>query len=128
MLLVRVVVAAALVVTGAIHLDLAGSYDRVGDVLTVGALFRGQGVLALLVAGWLLLRRRDRLPVVAALLLALASTTAVVLSVYVRVPALGPLPELYEPVWYAPKAVSAAASAVAGLLAAVLLGRRRALP
>jgi hypothetical protein len=61
------------------------------------------------VAGWLLLRRRDRLPLVAALAVGLASTAAVVLSVYVRVPALGPLPELYEPVWYRDKAVSAIA-------------------
>lgn len=127
MVLVRVVAAAALVLTGVIHLDLAGSYDRSGDAITVGALFRGQGVLALLVAGLLLLRR-DRLPVVGALLLALASTAAVVLSVYVQVPALGPLPELYEPVWYTQKALSAGASAVAAVLAAVLLRCRRTLP
>jgi hypothetical protein len=44
------------------------------------------------VAGWLLLRRRDRLPLLVALVLAAASTAAVVLSVYVRVPAVGPLP------------------------------------
>lgn len=128
MLLIRVLAAVSLGVTGAVHLDLAGSYDRLGGALTVGALFRGQGLLALGVAGWLLLRRRARPPLVAALLLALASTAAVVLSVYVRVPALGPLPELYEPVWYAQKALSAAASAVAALLAAVLLGWRRPLP
>jgi hypothetical protein len=121
----RLLVAVALAVTGAVHLDLASSYDGLGDTVTVGALFRAQGAVALLVAGWLVVRRRDRLPLLAALLVGAASTAAVVLSVYVRVPALGPLPELYEPVWYAEKNASALASALAALGAAALLGRSR---
>jgi hypothetical protein len=124
-LVVRVLAALALGVSGAVHLDLAGSYDRLGDTLTVGTLFRVQGVVALLVAGWLLLRRRDRLPLLVALVLAAASTAAVVLSVYVRVPAVGPLPELYEPVWYLEKAAAAVAAALAAVLAGLLLGRSR---
>lgn len=125
MLIVRLLLAAALAVTGGVHLELAGSYDRVGEQVTVGTLFRVQGVLALLAAGWLLVRRRARLPLAVALWLAAASTAAVVLSVYVRVPALGPLPELYEPVWYTRKSASALASGLAVLLAAALLGRDR---
>jgi hypothetical protein len=130
MLVVRVLAALALGVSGAVHLDLAGSYDRLGDTLTVGTLFRVQGVVALLVAGWLLLRRRDRLPLLVALVLAAASTAAVVLSVYVRVPAVGPLPELYEPVWYPEKSASAVAAAVAAVLSGLLLAgsRSRGLP
>lgn len=128
MLTVRGLLAAALVVTGAVHLDLAGSYDSQGEQVTVGALFRLQGVLALALAGWLLVRRRARAPELASLLLAAASTAAVVLSVYVPLPAVGPFPELYEPVWYDRKALSAVASALAVLLALGLLvhrGRRR---
>lgn len=128
MLPVRLVVALALLVTGGVHLDLAGSYDRIGPQITLGALFRAQAVAALGAACWLLLRRRHRLPLVGALLVAVASTTAVVLSVYVRVPAIGPLPELYEPVWYPEKAASAVASALAALLSGVLLVRSRAAP
>lgn len=122
MLPARLVVAAALVVTAVVHLDLADSYDRIGSAITVGALFRAQGLAALLAAAWLLVRR-TRPPLLAALGVAAVSTLAVVLSVYVRVPALGPLPELYEPVWYRAKAVSAVASAVAAALAGTLLGR-----
>ena len=125
MLIVRLLVAAALLVTGGIHLDLADSYDGIGERVRVGDLFRAQGVLAGLVAAWLVLRRGDRLPLLAAAAVALVSTAAVVLSVYVRLPAVGPFPELYEPVWYGDKALSAAASALATALALALLGRRR---
>jgi hypothetical protein len=126
----RLLVALGLVVSGVVHLDLAESYDGIGDAVTVGALFRAQGVTALVVAAWLLLRRRDRLPLAVALVIGLASAVAVVLSVYVRVPAIGPLPELYEPVWYRDKAASAVAAGVAAAGAAVLLGagRRRQVP
>ncbi len=130
MLSARVVVALALVVSGWIHLDLADSYDGIGDTITVGMLFRGQGAVALLVAAWLLVRRRDRPPLTAALAVGLASALAVMLSVYVRVPGIGPLPELYEPVWYDRKAVSAVAAGVAAVVAAALLAvqRRRPVP
>ncbi len=127
MLVVRVVAAAALAVSGGVHLDLAGSYDGLGEQVSLGALFRVQGVVALLVAGWLLVHR-TRPPALAAVLVGAASLLAVVLSVYVRVPALGPLPELYEPVWYAEKAVAAVAAGVAAAAAALLLGRRSADP
>jgi hypothetical protein len=76
------------------------------------------------VAGWLLLRRHDRLPVVAALVVGLASAVAVVLSVYLRVPRGGPFPELYEP--SVPRLdASAVAAAVAAAGAGLLLAVRR---
>ena len=125
MLAVRIVVALALAVSGWIHLDLADTFDAIGSTITLGALFRVQGVLALLVAGWLLVRRRDRAPLVAALLVGAASAAAVVLSVYVRVPAIGPFPELHEPVWYAEKVASAGTALLAAAGAAALLARAR---
>ena len=125
MLLARVVVATALAVSGVVHLDLAGSYDRIGAEVTVGALFRVQALLALLVAAWLLARRRGRAPLLAAGAVGLASALAVVLSVYVRLPALGPLPELYEPVWYPEKVLSAVVAALVAAGALLLLGRER---
>jgi len=118
----------ALALTGGVHLDLAGSYDAIGEQISVGALFRVQAVVALLTGLWLLAQRTARPPVLAALLLAVLSTLAVVLSVYVRLPALGPLPELYEPVWYAEKAVAAVAAGVAAALALLLLSRGRSGP
>lgn len=122
---VRAVVAAALAISGWIHLELAGSFDAIGTTVTLGALFRAQGVVALLVAGWLLVRRRGTAPVLAALLVATASAAAVVLSVYVRLPAIGPFPEIYEPVWYAEKWASAGTAVLAALGAAVMLVRHR---
>ena len=124
MLLVGLVVAVGLAVSAYVHLDLAATYDGIGEQVTVGDLFRTQGVLAALAAvAVLALRRRTTL--VLALLVATASTAAVVMSVSVRIPALGPLPELYEPVWYASKAVSAVATAVSAVAAAGLLAYRR---
>jgi len=124
MLVLRLLAAVGLVVSAVVHLDLAGTYDGIGEQIRVGDLFRAQGVTGLLAAAALVLRRplADAL----ALLVALASTAAVVSSVYVRIPPLGPLPELFEPVWYDQKSLSAAATALAALAAAgaLLLYRR----
>ena len=54
---------------------------------------------------------------------------AVVLYRYVDVPALGPLPAMYEPVWFTEKSLSAVAEAVAAIAAALgILQLRRRLP
>ena len=124
MLLVRLVVAVGLAVSAFVHLDLAATYDGIGEQVTVGDLFRAQGVLAALAAVAVVALRRPTV-LVLALLVAVASTAAVVMSVFVRIPALGPLPELYEPVWYASKVVSAVATAVSAVAAAGLLAYRR---
>jgi len=124
-LVVRVLVAGALAVSGWIHLDLAATFDAIGSTITLGALFRVQGVAALLVAAWLLVQRRSAWPELSALALGAASAAAVVLSVYVRLPAIGPFPEVYEPVWYEEKVASAVTAAVAAAGAAALLVRRR---
>ncbi len=122
-LLGRGLVAAGLAVSAAVHLNLAATYDGIGEQLTVGDLFRAQGVVGLLAAVAVALLA-TRLAVLAGVVVALASTAAVVASVYVRIPAIGPLPELYEPVWYAAKAQSAAATAVAAVVGVALLVRR----
>ena len=122
-LLLRGVVAAGLAVSAYVHLDLASTYDGIGEQVTVGDLFRAQGVVAVLAAVAVLVLRR-RVAIWLAVAVALASTAAVVSSVYVRVPAVGPLPELYEPVWYADKTVSALGTAIAAVAGAVLLRRR----
>ncbi len=121
----HLVAAAGLVVSGGLHLYLAPDFDLVGDDVTVGTLFRVQAVVAFAVALWLLLRRRDRLPALAALVVGTGSFFALVVSTYVRVPSIGPLPELHEPVWYDTKVASAVAAAVAALAAAAVLTRLR---
>lgn len=53
----------------------------------------------------------------------LASLTALVLSVYVRIPSIGPFPVLYEPLWYAEKVAAAMAAGTAAVVALVALRR-----
>jgi peptidoglycan/LPS O-acetylase OafA/YrhL len=130
-LLPPLVAVSALVVVAAVHLRLAPGYALIGEQVTQGDLFRAQALVCGPVAIALL---RPRRPVwFAADAVALASLVAVVLTTYVAVPALGPFPRVFEPVWYGEK-VLAAVAAAAGLAAALfglLLsgacgGRRRA--
>ncbi len=116
-LLARVVAVAALGVVAAVHLRLAPGYSLVGDQVTQGDLFRAQALVCVLVALAMLLRPRR--PVwAAAAVVALASLVAVVLTTYVAVPAIGPFPRVFEPIWYGEK-VLAAVAAAAGLGAAL---------
>jgi hypothetical protein len=69
--------------------------------------------------------RAETLAVLAALAVAAGSLTALVLSVYVRIPSIGPFPVLYEPVWYADKVAAAVAAAVATVAALAVLALRR---
>lgn len=125
LLVLRLLAAAGLAVSASVHLSLAPTYDGIGETLTVGDLFRAQGVAGGLAAAAVLLLRRWWTAALA-LTVAVASTAAVVLSVYVQVPAFGPFPELYEPVWYDDKTASAVGSGVAAAAAlALLLYRRR---
>lgn len=117
-LLARLVTTAALVVVAAFHLRLAPRYAQIGEQITQGDLFRAQALLCGLVAVALLLRPRRPVWFVAAAV-ALASLLAVVLTTYVAVPALGPFPRIFEPIWFGEK-ILAVVAAAAGLAAAVL--------
>lgn len=122
--LLGVLAAVALLGTAYIHADLAGNFDAIGDQVTEGALFRAQAAAAAVAALWLLIRP-TRLAWWLALAVSAASLAAVVGSVYVEVPAIGPLPKLYEPVWYAEKGYAAAAAGAALVLAVTGLGAGR---
>lgn len=117
----RLVAATGLLVSAGVHLHLAGRYDLLGDAVTQGALFRAQAVAAVLAALLLALRRPAAFvpaAFVPAVVVAAGSLAALVGTAYLRVPALGPLPALYEPIWFPAKVLAAAAAGVA-LLAAV---------
>lgn len=116
--------AALLALSAVVHLRLAAGHDLVGGSVTQGTLFRLQAVAALAAGLWLLLRASTPAWWAAAVVSA-GSLAAVVGTVYVAVPALGPFPRVYEPIWYADKVVAAAAVAVALLTAAAELARRR---
>ncbi|MGH3941290.1 MAG: hypothetical protein ACRDTG_22185 [Pseudonocardiaceae bacterium] len=127
-LLLRVLAAAGLVIDAYVHFDLAAAYDAVGSTITQGALFRVQGAIALLAALLVLLLGRTWV-YLAVFLIAASALGAVVQSTYIDIGAFGPLPSMYEPVWYWDKTFSAIGEAVAALAAAALLAltlRRRA--
>ena len=128
-LALRVLTACALAVSAYVHVDLAQGYGLIGEQVTVGDLFLTQAAVAGLAAVAVLVRP-TRLTWAFAALVAGGSLVALVLTVYVAVPAIGPFPRIYEPAWFAEKITSAAAAALAaaaataGLLLTQHLARR----
>ncbi|UQX86934.1 hypothetical protein M6D93_11520 [Jatrophihabitans telluris] len=118
----RVLVAAGLLVDAVIHLQLAPIYQLAAPGgIGQGNLFRIESVAAILAALYVL-ARGSRVAFAAAFLVAGGGLAAVLLYRYVQVPALGPIPAMYEPLWFAKKTATAvaeaaaSAAAVAGLL------------
>ncbi len=113
----RLIAAGALAVVAGIHAQLAPRYAPIGEQVTQADLFRVQAGVAA-VAAIAVLLRPGRLVRLFAAAVALASLVAVVVTVYVAIPAIGPFPRVFEPIWYGEKVVATVAAAVA--LAAVL--------
>ncbi len=114
----RLVTAAALVVDAVVHLRLAGGYQLAAPGgIGMGNLFRIEAVAALVIALAVLVVG-SRLTYAAAFVVALSAVVAVVLYRYVDIPAFGPLPAMYEPVWFLEKSVSAVAEGLAAITAA----------
>jgi len=116
----RLLAAAALVTDATIHLHLAGGYDLVKASISQGTLFRIEGAVAIL-AAVLVLVWRHRIGDAFALVVAAAGLAAVLVYRYIDVGKLGPLPNMYEPIWFAEKSWSAVSQAVAIVALAVLL-------
>jgi hypothetical protein len=116
----RVIGALALGYSAYLHLRIAlerGPLYADGQV-TLSGLFIAQAVAAIVVVLWVLVRG-DLIAWLAFGVVALGSLVALVASVYVRIPSVGPFPVIYEPVWYADKYLAAAAAAIAALTALV---------
>lgn len=122
----RALGAVALGYSAYLHARLAWDRPLVTDgQLTLSGLFVAQAVVATAVVVWVLVRG-DRMAWAAYGLVALASLAALLLSVVVRIPSVGPFPVIYEPVWYPDKVLAAVSAAVAVVVAAVaLVGLRR---
>lgn len=119
LLVLRLLVAAALIVSGVIHLQLASGFQQAApDSIGGGNVFRIQAAVAVLSGLYVLLRGTSRAFLLAALV-ALASLAAVLLYRYVQVPTIGPIPSMYEPVWYTTKTITAMAEGLALILAVV---------
>lgn len=115
--ILRLLVAAGLAVDAYVHVVLADAYDvPAGGAITQGELFLIEAAVAALAALLVLLVPR-RTTFAFAFLVAATAFAAVVLYRYVDLGSLGPLPNMYEPLWTTEKLLSAAAEAVAAVSA-----------
>ncbi|MDH6120471.1 hypothetical protein ABH930_004634 [Kitasatospora sp. GAS204A] len=127
----QVLTAAALAVDAYVHADLASQYDSVSKQVSQGTLFRAEAAAASLAALLVLVAGRRLVVWAFAFVVAAAGVGAVLLYRYVDVGTLGPLPNMYEPIWFTEKAASAiaegvaTASALAGFLTVYRIRRRR---
>lgn len=117
----RAITAAALIVDAVVHLRLASGYQQSAPSgIGAGNLFLIEAAAALIVAAWVIMRGSRR-AFMGALIVGLSAVVAVVLYRYVDIPTVGPLPGMYEPVWFFEKSLSAVAEAVAAVAALMAL-------
>jgi hypothetical protein len=110
-----VLAAIGLLYDAKVHLHLAGNYDAIGSTITQGWLFRVEAIVAIAAAIAVLVSDR-RVVWAAAGLTGLAGLVAVLLYRYVDVGAIGPIPNMYEPVWFGEKLHSAYAEGAVALV------------
>lgn len=125
----RVLAAAGLAVNAYVHAHIADQYDAVGDTISQGNLFRVEAALAALAALLVLVWRRRPADAFAWLVSA-GGLAALLVYQYIDVGAIGPVPNMYEPVWSTDKKLTVAAQALTIVTTALLLAthsRRRRL-
>ncbi|WP_107059267.1 hypothetical protein [Streptomyces sp. NRRL F-5126] len=115
----RVLAAAGLAVDAYMHAHLADRYDAVSESISQGTLFRIEAALAALAALLVLVWRR-RLGDLFAWAVAAGGLALLLVYRYIDVGTLGPIPDMYEPIWYRDKNITVVAQAVA-ILATVFL-------
>jgi hypothetical protein len=130
----RVVASAALALDAYVHADLASRYalNQSGG-LSQGQLFQIQAGVAAF-AALLILLFANRLVWAFVFIVSASALAAVMISTNYDIGAIGPIPDMYEPIWYGEKALTAVAEAVAagvavvGFVAAPWLHRRTRAP
>lgn len=121
----RLLTALALFIDAGVHLFLAPGYPYAQPgTVSQGTLFLLEAAAAL-VAGVYVLVRGSRAAYAVALVVALSAFAAVMLYRYVDIPAIGPIPAMYDPVWFFSKTLSAVAEGAGAVLAAIGLVRAR---
>jgi hypothetical protein len=127
-LILRLIVAAGLAADAIVHWKFAPDMAFVqGGSIDGDLLFRVQAAVAGVVAV-IVLTYATRWAYALAFLVAAGAAGAVVLYYYVDVGALGPLPDMHEPVWYLEKTISLAGeggAALAALVGVFTAGRGR---
>ncbi len=127
-LVLKLVAAGGLVVDAVVHLSLAAEYDaNRGSLVSQGELFRLQAAAAL-AAALVVLVGRGRFAWLTGGVVAGPALAAVLFYRYLDPGALGPLPDMYEPFWFARKALATAAEAAAVLACVAGLLLRRPSP
>lgn len=117
----RVLAAAALAVDAIVHARLAPGYQSAApEGFGEGNLFLAEAAAAV-AAGLYVLIRGSRPAWLLALLTAGGGLAILLLYRYIDLPAFGPFPAMYEPVWFAEKTLTALAQGLAVLLAATAL-------
>jgi hypothetical protein len=125
----RLLAAAGLAVDAYVHADLAEQYDAVKATVSQGDLFRIEAALSALAALLVLVWRR--LPAdVYGWLVAAGGFALIIIYRYVDVGKFGPIPDMYEPVWFTEKWIAAiahlgAVAAASALIVWDLWGIRR---
>jgi hypothetical protein len=116
-----IVAVAGLAIDAYTHLDLAGNYDPImTSTLSQGNLFRAEAAIAIVAAVALLVRPR-RYTAGLAFLVAAGGLAALLVYRYADFGSLGPIPAMYEPIWYTEKSWTAIAQVVATLASAALI-------
>jgi hypothetical protein len=109
------VAAAGLAIQAYVHFDLASQYDVIkSSVLSQGDLFRAEATVAVIAAAAVLLRPR-RYTAAFAFVVAAAGLVAVLVYQYVNVGAFGPIPNMYDPIWFPKKTLSVWAEGIAAV-------------
>lgn len=115
--ILRVLVATMLVIDAVVHISLAPDYQLAAPGgIGQGNLFYLEAAAAIAAALYVLFRG-SRSAFLAALIVAGGGLAAVVLYRYVDLPAFGPIPAMYEPIWFPEKVLSAAVQGVGAVLA-----------
>ncbi|MFF0510197.1 hypothetical protein [Streptomyces sp. Tu 4128] len=116
----RVLAAAGLAVDAYLHAHLADRYDAITSTISQGTLFRLEAALAALAALLVLVWRRPLGDLFAAAV-AVGGLALLLVYRYLDVGELGPIPDMYEPVWYGEKEATVVVQAVAALATLYLL-------
>ncbi len=119
----RILTAVALFIDAAVHIHLAPGYQAGNPVgIGQGNLFLLESAAAVL-SGLYVLLRGSRAAYAVAFVVAFSAFAAVVAYRYIEIPAFGPFPAMYEPIWFFEKSLSAVAEGAGAVLAAVGFAR-----
>ncbi|WP_284980415.1 hypothetical protein [Arthrobacter sp. fls2-241-R2A-200] len=125
LVLLRVLIVVTLGIDAVIHARLAPGYQSAApDGIGEGNLFYIEAAAAAAAALYVLVRP-GKAAYLAALVFAVGGLGVLLLYRYIDVPAFGPFPAMYEPVWFTEKTLTALAQAVATVAAATALHRTR---